>query len=263
MKRKFLYILITLITLFGLTSCTQENSDIENTYSDAPEETTREETLKPTSTAAADVNSVLATDTAVPVFSCEDISHSEVPIESFASPNSKTLFFPYLDDPCEYLEKQFDEGKSAPGTVVMPIMFHSISDNCVRDSDGSCITDVEFYELMDALIANGFEAISAEEFTGFLYNNEVIPHRSVLLIADDRRNGIYFETFFQSYYEDYGWPVISAYIASNSLGMRVTEENAALEKEGWVDHQAHGAYHNIPITNWRWDAEINGMNAYK
>jgi len=263
MKNKIFCVIFSLFVIFGSISCNQHVPSDETVFTDKPIEAAPDTLQVPTQAAIEEHLESDPVESATPVFSCEGDNYTKELVKAFSSPNSKTPFFPYLDDPCEYQEKQFGEGKSAPGTVVMPIMFHSISDNCVRDSDGSCVTDVEFYELMDALVANGFEAISAEEFTGFLYENKKIPNRSVLLIADDRRNGIYFETFFKPYYEDYGWPVISAYIASNSLGMRVTEENAALEKQGWVDHQAHGAFHNIPITNWRWDAEVNGMNAYK
>ena len=198
-----------------------------------------------------------------PIDPCAGTEKPEEPLPIYQSDLNGVPFWRYLQDECGYLENLLDEQNSAPGTVVMPIMLHSISDNCERSVDGSCVTEEEFYNLMDRLIENDFQAISTEQFIGFLYENKPIPYRSVLLIADDRRNGIYFDRFFRPYYEEYGWPVVSAYIANGSLGPKVLAENIALEEEGWVDHQAHGANHNIPIMNWRFDAEVNGMNAYK
>ena len=176
----------------------------------------------------------------------------------------KFPYFKYIQSEYTYISSLMKKGNSSPGTIVLPIMFHSISDSCIRDSwEDTCITDIEFYELMDKLIENDFEAISSEEFIDFTYNNSLIPERSALLIVDDRRNGIYFDKFFRPFYEQYGWTVINAYIASTNLRTSVIEENVLLEKEGWVDHQAHGSFHNIFFADWRSDVIVNNMSALK
>ena len=77
------------------------------------------------------------------------------------------------------------------------------------------------------------------------------------MIVDDRHFAEYFNEHFRPYYEDWGWSVINAYI---SLDERTDlwAENAALSAEGWVDYQAHGYIHNIPITGSASDEFITG-----
>ena len=258
-SHKWLFIILAIITVVG-TSCGNMgngNRAVGDTAIPAvaaePEQT---KTIEPASVIVPEVKPTETEDY------CAGVEKSPEPLPSFKSSTSKFPFFEYLADNCVYLEDLFDEEKSTPGTIVMPIMFHSISDDCKRSADGSCITNLEFDELMEGLAEKGFEAISSEEFIGFLYENEKIPYRSVLLIVDDRHFSLYFDKFFRPFYDKFGWPVINAYISSNSSGRRVLDENIALENEGWVDHQAHGAFHNIPIQNWRYDAVVNGMNAY-
>ncbi len=101
---------------------------------------------------------------------------------------------------------------------------------------------------MNTLHANGFQSITTSQMLDFMETNAKIPERSVLLIVDDRRRADYFNTWFRGYWEMWGWKVVNAWISlDNSTTTLYLPENVVLENEGWVDYQAHGFIHNIPI----------------
>lgn len=162
----------------------------------------------------------------------------------------------YINDTCQYLKERWDPNNSAPGTVVMPIMFHSITDGEVTNIDQIHVTD--FQMLMRDLLSQGFQAISTNQLAGFLEHNAKIPPRSMILIVDDRKQAEYFNTHFRDYYDDYGWMVVNSWISAVDTPAALWADNAQLEAEGWVDHQAHGVIHNIPIDNFSTDEFING-----
>lgn len=162
----------------------------------------------------------------------------------------------YIEDYCGYLRNKWDPTKSAPGTVVMPIMFHSITDGAVNSADQIHVS--QFQQLIKDLRDQGFEAISMTQFVDFMYENAKIPQRSVLLIVDDRKRSEYFETHFRPLYIDYGWVVVNAWISHPDTAPYLWEENAWLEQQGYVDHQAHGVIHNINMTSDSTDEYIRG-----
>lgn len=97
-----------------------------------------------------------------------------------------------------------------------------------------------------------------EQLVAFLETNEKIPPRSVVLLVDDRHFAQYFNTFFRPLYQNWGWPVVNAWIShpeQTSAGLWA--ENEALAQEGWVDYQAHGVIH-YPIVNSSTDDYIMG-----
>jgi len=150
---------------------------------------------------------------------------------------------PYIQDTCQYLHDKWSSANSAPGTVLMPIMFHSIG----GETGGDRISEPDFYTLMQALHDDGFQAVTTAQAASFLESNARIPPLSVMLIVDDRRARYYYDTLFRPYWDEYGWPLVNAWI---SLDDSITAENLPdhilLEAEGWVDHQAHGFQH-FPI----------------
>lgn len=152
----------------------------------------------------------------------------------------------YVQDTCSYLKLRWDPNNSLPGTVVMPIMFHSITD--AETAQGIQITHDTLMALAHNLKDQGFEAITMQQLRNFLVQNAKIPERSVILIVDDRHYAEYFETHFKPIYEEYGWPVINAWISVEGTLPQVIEGNVRLQNEGWVDHQAHGVIHNVNIT---------------
>ncbi len=152
----------------------------------------------------------------------------------------------YIQDSCQYLLDKWNPNNSAPGTIVMTVMFHSISKDKAVDVNQISAGDQK--RLMNDLHDAGFQAINMQQMADFMEHNAKIPPRSVLLIVDDRHFASYFDDHFRPFYEQWGWPVVNAYIAKDERP-DLWAENAALSAEGWVDYEAHGVIHNINITN--------------
>jgi peptidoglycan/xylan/chitin deacetylase (PgdA/CDA1 family) len=152
----------------------------------------------------------------------------------------------YVEDTCQYLYDKWNSNNAAPGTVVMVIMFHGITqERAERVHD---ISKQDFKQLMEDLKEQGFEAINATQLADFLDHNAKIPSRSVVLIQDDRHFAENFNEHFRPYWEKWGWPVVNAYITKDERP-DLWAENAALSAEGWVDYQAHGYIHNENMTD--------------
>lgn len=158
----------------------------------------------------------------------------------------------YVQDSCQYIKNKWDSTKSAPGTVVMVIMHHGINKG---EASGNDVTVSEHKKIMNDLFQAGFQAINMRQMADFMYDNAMIPQRSVLFIADDRHFAEYFNDHWRPYYEQWGWPVVNAYIGVDERP-DLWAENAALSAEGWVDYQAHGYLHNINITEGSTDEFI-------
>jgi len=153
----------------------------------------------------------------------------------------------YIADTCEYLNAKWDPNKSAPGTVVMVVMIHGITKGEVDKPYQISASDLR--KLLENLREQGFQAINTEQLADFLESNAKIPPRSVLLISDDRHYAQYFNNNFRPYYEKYGWTVTNGFISHPDTIQLIWDENAALAAEGWVDYQAHGVIHNIPMSD--------------
>ena len=155
----------------------------------------------------------------------------------------------YIEDTCQYLHDKWDPSNAAPGTVVMVVMLHGIKKD-IADVTANDMTARDFRQMMSDLKEQGFEAINATQMADFMDHNAKIPPRSVLLIQDDRRTAENFNTHFREFHDQWGWPVVNAWISFED-GVRALnlEDNIALENEGWVDHQSHGYIHNINMTD--------------
>lgn len=161
----------------------------------------------------------------------------------------------YIEDTCQYLHDKWNPENAAPGTIVMVVMFHGITqEKAERIHD---ISKQDFKQLMNDLKEQGFEAINATQLADFLDHNAKIPARSVVLIQDDRHFAENFNEHFRPYWEQWGWPVVNAYIAKDERP-DLWAENAALSAEGWVDYQAHGVIHNVNMSDQSDDAFITG-----
>lgn len=161
----------------------------------------------------------------------------------------------YITDTCEYLKDKWSSGHAQPGALVMVVMFHSITDDAT--ASGIQITAQDQRKLMNDLFESGFQAINMQQMADFVYSNAWIPPRSVLLIVDDRHHADYFNDHFRTFHDQWGWPVVNAYIGLDERP-DLWAENAALASQGWVDYQAHGYIHNINITNDSTDDFILG-----
>lgn len=155
----------------------------------------------------------------------------------------------YEQDTCRYLYNKWNSNNAAPGTVVMIVMLHGIKRDAA-DVTANDITVEDFKQIMKDLKEQGFESINAAQMADFVDHNAKIPQRSVLLIQDDRRTGENFNEHFRPYYEQWGWTVVNAWISAED-GPRALalQDNVALEREGWVDHQSHGYIHNINMSD--------------
>lgn len=181
-------------------------------------------------------------------------THTPVPPElpemfQSARLNPKDIPHSYVQDTCQYLKNRWEVGKSLPGTVVMPIMFHSITDGEINHPYQISVTQVK--DLFQALEQKGFEVITIEQLARFLQENDYIPPRSVVLIVDDLHSASYFRDHFYPFLQPHGWTVTNAWISEPEASRRVRDENILLQQEGWVDHQAHGVVHNINIVEFQ------------
>jgi hypothetical protein len=165
----------------------------------------------------------------------------------------------YIQEPCQYLRDKWSSTNSAPGTVAMVIMFHSIVADYITPSQDQ-IHKKQFIELLGDLQNHRFEAITTAQLAGFLEHNAKIPEHSVLLVVDDRHHAQYFNEFFRPWWEADQWPVVNAYISASrdNLDASIWQEQEILNAEGWVDYQAHGVVHNFPMWPGASDAYITG-----
>ena len=162
----------------------------------------------------------------------------------------------YIQDSCQYLKDKWTSTNSVPGTVVMIVMFHTISKSPATAANE--ISNQNFQKLMNDLHDMGFQAIYTKQLEDFLYSNAKIPQRSVLLTQDDRHAAKNFTDHFLQFFQQWGWPVINGWISlDDSIGRTYLPENVALSQQGWVDYQAHGVVHNIPIGSNSSDAYIH------
>ncbi len=90
--------------------------DSEITYTaSATIEPSETPTITPTSspTATQVPPTITPTPFAITSFESDALRKGVVPVQ-------------YIEDTCSYLENRWGEGKSPPGTIVVPIMFHSV-----------------------------------------------------------------------------------------------------------------------------------------
>lgn len=208
----------------------------------------------PTSTAAPpSMPTETPAPTSLPALPTPDVPRTPPPLpNTFVSTNLNPLDTPhtYISDTCQYLKARWDPNNSKPGTVVMPIMFHSITDG--EATEAFQITHATVVQLLRDLKAQGFEAINIQQLADFLYHNAPIPNRSVILIVDDRHHAEYFHTHFIPTMQEIGWTTVTnAWISlPDSIAQQTIPGNLQLQNEGWVDHQGHGVVHNIPVEEW-------------
>lgn len=152
----------------------------------------------------------------------------------------------YVSDRCQEIHDRWKEGNAAPGTVVMPIMFHRITDGDITQPYQ--VTAESVQQLLSDLHQQDFHTITMEQLAGFLQHNAWIPQRSVMLIADDLHTEEYYRDHFVPVFREYGWTMVNAWISDETASKQVIPGNQLLAEEGWVEYQAHGYIHNINIS---------------
>lgn len=165
----------------------------------------------------------------------------------------------YIEDTCEYLKARWDPNNSPPGTVVMTIMYHSVTEDYnPLAPDGSQVHHSDVVMTLEHAYEVGFETITAQQLADFLDHNARIPRRSLLIIVDDRKRKEYYETHFIPFLERFNWTLTNAWISAKDTPEYLWEENREVIEAGWVDPQAHGVVHNIPIGEYSDEEYIRG-----
>jgi len=139
---------------------------------------------------------------------------------------------------------RWDPANSAPGTIVAPIMFHTIyPENQDFEGEPSAINHDTFDAIIQLAEKNGFETITSQQLADFLESNTKIPPRALMLIMDDRRVGSTRDIFLpvleqNDWNATLAWPIGDTDIRPG-LWERVEELNAT----GYFDIQSHGLNH--------------------
>ena len=153
----------------------------------------------------------------------------------------------YVEQTCRYLRNKWNPLNAQPGTVVMIILIKNINRGTAELPDSIRITD--FYDLLDQLKAQGFEAINTEKLQAFLERNMPIPPRSVVLVQDGNHTEEYFDKNYRWHYEQWGWTVVNGFVSDPTIDPVLREGNFSLEYEGFVDHQARGITSDVVLTD--------------
>ncbi len=155
----------------------------------------------------------------------------------------------YIGDSCEYMQMRWDPQNSTPGTVVAPIMFHSILKGSTTPTLAQDINLVTFNAIIKVAKDLGFETITSDELLRFLTENAKIPARSMILILDDRRPGTA-EDYFMPIDEENGWTTTLAWPIGDTdhgkgklAGETLWDWMERLNDKGYFDIQSHGLNH--------------------
>jgi len=232
-------LLMSLIVL-ELVACTMAPSSFNQPSQTAPQPsataTVTAMPIQPTATETV-VPTPLPTRTPVPTATTQpfDLERFSTRLYSGVQPYS------YIEDTCQYLSNRWGPDHASPDTVVVPIMYHSVRQAGKEVLDNMSVTEEYFLFTMDYAKKLGFETITSAELAGFLYNNEKIPPRSMILIIDDRRPGVARDNFMPVL-EKYDWEVTLAYITGPAAPWEWLELDK-LNQTGRIDVQAHGFMH--------------------
>lgn len=162
----------------------------------------------------------------------------------------------YLADTCLYLNRRWSPDASPPGTVVVPVMFHSIYRAGREVSDPKDIPEDQFQAFVQYANYLGFETITTAQLLDFLENNAPIPPRSMILIIDDRRPGVVREHFLPVLQTN-DWKLTLAYIVDpNSMQWAMQEVQRLFTESGRLEVQSHGYTGQLYITDQTTPEEI-------
>ena len=233
MKRKFIFVLF--IVMLFVTSC---DSDALRSLGFSPSQTpTQTSTITPSPTLTATAT-ITPTVTLTPT-----VTPTPWAIETYQS----ALLYPgvepvqYTEDTCQYLANRWGDGKAEPGTIVVPVMFHSILPAGKEPTKAEDITVAYFEYFMDYAQEMGFETVTTSELVDFLENNTSIPKYSMILILDDRRPDT--PALFMPYLEANDWTLTLAWPTTDATTDYIWEKIAGYLDTGYVEIQPHGHNH--------------------
>jgi len=122
-------------------------------------------------------------------------------------------------------------------------MFHSIVKDHTKINDLKDISAKFFQDFVFYARFLGFKTITTPQLLDFLENNARIPPRSMILIFDDRREGVIRE-HIMPIWEELDWRVTMAYISGPVVTVNEWKDMENLFATGRIDVQAHGYLHN-------------------
>lgn len=239
-KRTLLFLFISVLLLISCSSPLITDRQVQSSRAiREPEEglnpsLTPSVTLSPSPTLTP---TATATQTPVP----PTVTPTPAVLDSFLSEYTLKGIVPaaYLDDPCAYLANRWDQDKSQPGTIVVPIMFHSVAQPGRVIKDSTTISMEYFEYFMARANQLGFSTITIDQLIGFLETNEKIPERSMILILDDRRPGV--TRLFMPYLELNNWTLTLAWLTRDQSYDEVWwHEIENLAESNRLDIQSHG-----------------------
>lgn len=243
MKRLRLWILLVFLLVTacqGTLAASQTEADPTDkalTLTPATSTQTAQPTITPTQTATITVTPTL---TEIP----ETPTTTPTPwmLESF-NPRLNPGVSPlqYTEDTCAYLENKWGTEKADPGTVVVPIMFHSILAPGKTATNAADITTDYFEYFMDYAKEMGFSTITTAELVDFLKGNQAIPRYSMILILDDRRPDT--PNLFMPYLEANDWTLTLAWPTTDNTSDALWAKVEAYVDTGRVEVQSHGHNH--------------------
>jgi len=153
----------------------------------------------------------------------------------------------YLTDQCFHLKMRWSPDDSRPGTVVVPIMFHSIVQDGREVADPARdITVEQFNNFVGYANFLGFKTITTQALLDFLTSNASIPQYSMMIIVDDRRPGLIRDRLMPVL-EEYDWTATSAYIAEPDSLPWAWDLMEQLYTTGRLDVQSHGSTGRVYI----------------
>lgn len=223
-----------------LTACSGSVAALDPAGASATAEVQPSATAAPTETAAP-----TATFTPLPPTATPSPMPTATPPSAFRPEVLRKGITPvgYLPDACSAIQLRWDPERAEPGTMVVPIMFHSVIKDGRPLADNISIHDGELKQFMEEARRLGFETITTAQLLDFLQNNTRIPPRSLLLILDDRRQGVVWNNFLP-FLQQYNWKLTLAYITGPVVSEWEWGELKRLSDTGFVDVQAHGYLHN-------------------
>jgi hypothetical protein len=241
-RRHLISVLYLLLIAWWLAACNSQAMQNPSPTLTVASSGTSTFTLTPTNTSlptqtVSPSPSNVPTLTTTPTF-----TPTLAPLEMFTTRLLRQGVLPqtYLEDNCSFLRLRWSSEGSQPGSVVVPIMFHSIVQDGTQLADpNKDITAEQYTSFIEYARYLGFETITTQELLDFLTSNAQIPPRSMMIIVDDRRPGL-IRDWIMPVLEEYDWTATAAYIADPNSFQFAWDLMDQLYASGRLDVQSHG-----------------------
>lgn len=149
----------------------------------------------------------------------------------------------YITDVCRYLRERWDPDRSTPGTVVVPVMFHTVFESGTYQPGDTFIPAADLERTVATARSLGFQTITSAQLADFLEHNARIPPRSMIWILDDRHPDVV-DKYFMPIARDNHWTVTLGWIIGDSDHRRgLWAQMERLNNTGLLDVQSHGYAH--------------------